>query len=789
MHGGRDPLEIAPPSFPVEQAQQITEAVFGVVGSLRPLPSERDQNFRVRDREGHSFVLKFSNPGDPPGVVEMQTDAMLHVAQHDPELPIPQVRPTLEHHHYAEIEGPDGRNSLVRLLTFLEGRTLAPSELDLPALHDLGTVVARMGRALRGFFHPAADHRLLWDLKNAGSLRPLVASIKQSQGQVIVERTLERFADRVAPAFSALRAQVIHNDLTLDNVLFGREGGNSGIVDFGDVVHTALVCDLSSTLASVVTGRTDFLEAGAALIRGYGTVTPLEEEEAVLIADLLGARLVTIALISAWRRDRFPENAKLSARVEADAWPPLKLLEKVGVDEASRHFREAAEVTKRRAASMTIRRRDAPPSVDALLRRRRQALGPALEAASYDRPLHLVRAEDVWVFDAEGRRYLDAYNNVPHVGHCHPRVVEAVARQAGTLNTNTRYLYEAVLELAERLTSTMPSGLDVCIFVNSGSEANDLAWRLATAHTGGQGGLVTAGAYHGVTAAAADLSPEIWPSGRRPENVETVPAPNGYRGLYPREQPGWAKRYADHVDEAIDKLGYRGFGLAAFIVDPLFTSDGIFVPSPTYLRHIVDQVHEAGGLYVADEVQAGFGRTGEHLWSFESSEVIPDIVTLGKPMGNGHPVGAVLARSEIVDSFAEGTSFFSTFGGNPVSCVAALAVLDVIEDEKLQARAGRVGSHLRERLVGLATRHDLIGDVRGAGLLLGVELVRDRETREPAGRETHAVVNRMRDNGILLGSTGPHGNVLKVRPPLAFSFEHVELLVGALDETLAALRN
>lgn len=388
------------------------------------------------------------------------------------------------------------------------------------------------------------------------------------------------------------------------------------------------------------------------------------------------------------------------------------------------------------------------------------------------------------MFDPEGRRYLDAYNNVPAVGHGHPRVVEAVAAQARALNTNTRYLHEALVELAERLVATMPEGLDSVLFVNSGSEANDLAWRICTLATGRGGAIVSEYAYHGVTAATADFSPEEWPRGEKPSHVELVPAPDGYRGRYRSEEPRWAERYAEHVGAAAAELTARDAPLATMFVDPAFTSDGILCPPPEYMRAVARAVREAGGLLVGDEVQSGHGRFGDHLWSFESSGIRPDIVTTGKPMGNGHPVAAVITRSDILDRVGERTHLFSTFGGNPVACAAALAVMDVIEEEGLQDNAREVGAYLREGLVGLMERHALIGDVRGRGLMVGVELVRDRSTREPAAAEAGAVVNAMRDRGVLVGSTGPAGNVVKIRPPLVFAREHADLLLATLDEAI-----
>jgi 4-aminobutyrate aminotransferase-like enzyme/Ser/Thr protein kinase RdoA (MazF antagonist) len=772
-----DPLLEPPPVFRFSKAAQIAERVFGVSGSRSPLASERDQNFRLDDPQGRSFLFKISNPADDASVIQFQTEALLHIARQDPELPVPRVLPTLNGTHWGEVTGPDGRTHLVRLFSFLPGRTPHTTELGPRALHELGSIVARLGRALRGFFHPASGYDILWDLKQAPRLRPLLHHVRDPERRAAVERVLDRFDARVAPVLPGLRAQVIHNDTSLDNVLVDERGRITGIVDFGDMTHTALVCDLAVALADVLDGRPDALEVAADMIASYVSVTPLEGQEATILGDLVATRVATAIVISAWRLDLYPENAEYVSSFDKGAWRFLRLLEDAGLDAVGR----VLETACRRGA---LPYRSIPTAE--LRERRERVLTPAVSPISYHRPVHLVRGEGVWMFDPEGRRYLDAYNNVPAVGHGHPRVVEAVAAQARALNTNTRYLYEALVELAERLVATMPEGLDSVLLVNSGSEANDLAWRIATLATGHTGAIVTEYAYHGVTAATADLSPEEWPAGERPSHVELVPAPNAYRGRYRSEEPRWAERYAEHVATAAASLAERGVPLAAMFVDPAFTSDGILCPPPEYLHRATRAVREAGGLLVADEVQAGHGRYGDHLWSFEASGILPDIVTTGKPMGNGHPVAAVITRKDILDRVGARTHLFSTFGGNPVACAAALAVLDVIEEEGLQDNARDVGHYLLEGLAALKERHPLIGDVRGRGLMIGVELVRDRSSREPAGEEASALVNAMRDRGVLIGSTGPAGNVLKIRPPLVFGREHADLLLATLDEAFSA---
>jgi len=774
-----DPLETTPPAFGDEAATRILRDRFGVEAtSLTPLAGERDQNFRVDTVDGRRLLFKISNPADGLSTIEMQAAALRHIEQVDPGLPVMRGLPDMVGEHWVEVRGPDGRNYPARLFTFLPGRVIANTVLTTGAIRSFGQTAARLGRALRGFFHPAADYEILWDITHAAKLRLLLGHLSDAGRRAQIERVLERFETRVEPVLPTLRAQVIHADLSLDNVLFGEDLRVSGIVDFGDMTHAPLVCDLAVAVADVLHGRDDAIEAAEAMIGGYVSVTPLEDDEAGLLADLVAARLATEVTVTAWRVRLHPDNAAYAASGEPGARAFLDAIEAMGFDAFTRRFREACRgLPYRRTAT-----------ADLLARRRRVLPRSPL---FYGHPVHLVRGEGVWLFDPDDRRYLDCYNNVPVVGHSHPRVARAVAQQQRLLATHSRYLHEAIVELAERLTATMPPGLDAALLVNSGSEANDLAWRIARAATGRAGAVVTDCAYHGLTEATHALSPEEWGKGERPAHVATIPPPDGYRGAYRRDTAGWAERYAAHIDDAAATLGDRG--LAAVYLDPGFTADGILAPPPAYLAEAARRTRDLRGLLVADEVQAGHGRCGTHLWSFQPSGIEPDMVVMGKPMGNGFPVAALVVRSEVLGAVPEETELFSTFGGNPVACAAALAVLDVIEEEGLMASAGQTGTYLRQGLAALAGRHPVIGDVRGEGLLVGAELAEEAGARAPAGDtplpaagRARRVTEALRERGVLISATGPDGNVLKIRPPLVFQHEHADLLLEALDDALAA---
>ena len=764
-----DPLESTPPAFGAEAVARILREGFGVESpSLTPLDGERDQNFRVDTPGGQRFLFKISNPADGPAVVGLQTAALRHIEQVDPVLPVMRALPTAAGEPWVEVPGPDGRSYPARLFTFLPGKVTPNTALTTQAIWSFGQTTARLGRALRGFFHPAADYGILWDITRAPELRPLLTHLGDGARKAQVTRVLDRFETRVAPVLPGLRAQVIHNDMSLYNVLLDDDLRVSGIVDFGDMTHAALVCDLAVSVADVLHGRADAIEAAEAMIGGYVSVTPLEDEEAGLLADLVATRLATEVTVTAWRVGLYPDNAAYAAGGEPGARAFLDAIEAEGIDAVGRRFREACR-------GLPYRRSATP----GLLERRRRALPRS--PLFYSRPVHLVRGEGVWMFDPDDRRYLDCYNNVPVVGHGHPRVVRAVAEQQRLLATHSRYLHEAIVELAERLKATLPPALDAVLVVNSGSEANDLAWRIARAATGRAGAVVTAYAYHGLTEATHALSPEGWAKSEQPAHVATVPAPDGYRGPYRRDEDGWAQRYAAHIDDAAQALG--GHGFAAIYLDPAFTADGILVPPPAYLAEVARRARALGGVLIADEVQAGHGRYGTGLWSFQPSGIEPDMVVMGKPMGNGFPVAALVVRSGVLDAVPEEVELFSTFGGNPVACAAALAVLAVIEDEGLVANAAETGAYLRRGLAELASRHLLIGDVRGEGLLFGVELA--DETRAPAAGHARRVTEAMRDRGVLISATGPAGNVLKIRPPLVFQREHADLLLQTLDDALS----
>ncbi|MFN3986928.1 MAG: aspartate aminotransferase family protein [Rhodocyclaceae bacterium] len=428
---------------------------------------------------------------------------------------------------------------------------------------------------------------------------------------------------------------------------------------------------------------------------------------------------------------------------------------------------------------------DVGPVTAAMIQRRDALLGPAYRLM-YEHPLHIVRGEGVWLIDPEGRRYLDIYNNVASLGHCHPAVTEAICNQVKILATNTRYLHDTILELAERLLSTVrETELAHLMLTCTGSEANDLAYRIAQVRTGGTGVIVTETAYHGFTDAVSKFSPSLGVTVDLGAHVRLVRAPSTYHA----EGADLSERFTRDVEAAIADLKRHGIKPAMLLVDSVFTSDGILPDPAGFLKGAVDAIKRAGGLFIADEVQPGFGRTGEYMWGFQRHGVIPDILTMGKPMGNGQPIAGLLATADALAEFGKNSRYFNTFAGNTVSCAAALAVLDTIEREGLVQHAAKVGTILREGIAELAQRHEAIGDVRGVGMFVGVELVSDRATRTPDREFTTRVVNRMREKGVLLSACAMGHNVLKIRPPLVLSAEQAGMVIDVLDEALTTARS
>jgi len=766
------------PRIRPDDAVRIAMAHYGLAALVSTLPSERDQNFLLQTSSGQKFVLKIANAEEQYDFLNLQNELIRFLGEKEIGLEFPRIVPSQSGADIATIKTADSREHFVRMLTWVDGVCFAETKPhDRKLLASLGRALGQMDAALKEFSHPAAHRSFYWDLRNAASARELVTLLPTDR-RPLVER---HFDDWAKIDWSSLRFSVIHNDGNDYNVLVNgldpSQRRVSAILDYGDVVHSATVCNLAVALAYAMLDKNDPIGAAGQVVAAYQEIYPLTESEIDVLYTLAVTRLCFSVCIAARQTRDVPDNEYLNIS-NAPVWALLEKLQEVSPDWPRRVFRYVC--------GMPIPKDKTPPrqwTRTELLAGRKKHLGPSL-SVSYESPLHIVSGAREFLFDARGRRYLDCINNVAHVGHSHPYVVRAAANQMAILNTNTRYLHELLIEYSERLIALLPEPLRVVYLVNSGSEANELALRLARAHTNRTDVVVVDCAYHGNTSAMIDLSPYKFdgPGGRgRPTWVHKVPMPDVYRGKHRGEDA--ATQYAREVARATQIAEKQG-GVAAFFCESAVGCGGQIILPPGYLRAAYASVRNAGGVCVADEVQTGFGRAGTHFWMFETQDVVPDIVTLGKPIGNGHPLGAVVTTREIAASLANGMEYFNTFGGNPVSCATGLAVLDVIRDEELQQNALEVGEYLKEQLHLLQDRHVLIGDVRGLGLFIGIELVRDRDTLEPADREAAQLVERMKELGILLSTDGPFHNVIKIKPPLVFSRKDADVLVAGLDSVL-----
>ncbi|PKH40643.1 4-aminobutyrate aminotransferase [Nocardioides alpinus] len=758
-----DVLDEQPPRFSLEHLRRVAADHWGVESDdVVGLSSERDLNARI----GAGHVLKVSNPAESRALVDLEVAAMRHVAATDPDLPIPDVVRLLDGTDVAVVPDEGGRPCLVRLITTVPGAPLEGDVVTEDLAEQVGAATARIAHALRGFFHPAAGSRVLdWDVRAL----PRVAAKAQQAGVLPEGDPLRDVVARVATSLAALPrlpSGVHHADVTLTNLL-ATNGRITGVIDFGDLHHTADVVDLAIALTAVVRNTSDtqvcsLWELAGAVLRGYQRHRRLTWDEVEVLGDLVLSRLALSSIISRGRAAAHPDNTAYITQYDDSNARTTHALAQLSPGELARRFhRLAGTATASADAAALGERRDA-------------VMGGPVAPLFYDQPLHLVSGEGAWLTDASGRRFLDAYNNVAVVGHADPTVVSRVGRQLGRLNTHSRYLHPEVVELAERLVATMPAGLDTVLFTTSGTEANELAWRLATEVTGGSGALIVEHSYHGSTRWMADLSSNEWPPGHRPDAVGLFRAPRAHGDL-------GLQATTDLVRAAAGDVATRGHRPALLLADSGFTSEGVHDAPPSYFEGLRAGAHAEGALYLADEVQIGYGRTGPGLWRFAQSGVVPDLVTLGKPMGAGYPIGAVITRRDIVDRFASRYEYFSTFAATPAAAAAGNAVLDVLEDRGLPERALVTGAHLGERLRDLAASTDLLGEARVMGLVAGVDVTAPRPTAQ-------RLLQRLVARGALAGLTGPRGDVLKVRPPLVWDHSHVDHFVGCLAAAVDDVR-
>ena len=763
-------LKCTPPRLSTSEIRALIDDRYGIDGNYRAVRSERDQNFIVSSADGVRYVVKISNADEELDAIDFQVSALRHIEQQNPSLPIPRVIGDRDGQACSHANFGSKRH-IVHLLEYIDGIPVAETAAANSSAirQQTGTLVADLDIALQGFFHPAANQDHPWNLESCARFSPYTRHVADAQMRKTVSEVLDHATNVVLPALKSLRHQVIHQDAHQRNVLVNAQDSTriAGIIDFGDMVFGSLAAEVAMACYNAAPEPDHALDAMSDIVSAYDNQLALHEPEIELIYDLICIRHAMGVTIESTRVAEPPAEG---GDEEGIQWHSAELrhMQKIGRQRFTTALRRACRLPRCYAASH---------SKSQLLTIRRRRLGPHSKHF-YAEPLHFEKAAGAYLYDAHGNAYLDFYNNVPQVGHCHPHVVRAISRQAATLNTNTRYLYDSVLEYAERLTATLAPHLDACIFVNSGSEANDIAWQMARFDTGGCGGLLMEDAYHGITDPIRLFSPGH-PDVKLPGYLQGLSVPDPYRDT----APDIAARYAADADRAISALNDAGHPLAAFIVDSAFCSSGVPDIPDGYLRGVEQRVRDAGGLMICDEVQSGFGRMGQ-WWGHEHHGIKADIVTMGKPAGNGHPLGVVVTSSDLLNRFQERTGLFSTFGGNTVACAAGNAVLDDIERENLIANGRTVGDYLRAQLRELAETRPLIGNVRGHGMLVGLEFVTDREARTPASLETERLLELMRERQVLVGKEGRFGNILKLRPNLALQRAEVDAFIGALDSAL-----
>ena len=772
-------------------AARVAAELYGLIAATRVLPGEYDDNFHLQAADSRAFVLKMMHPAREDSFVDMQCRAFTHLAGKAPNLALPRVIRTSKGELFSRIVLADEISRLVWMLSYLPGTTLAQTKPHTPELlGSLGRLLAEIDLALMDFSHPCAQRFLKWDLSRSNWARDYLGHVADPERRALAKKFLNLFEEEAVPRFPLLRRSVIYGDANDHNALVDPKTKRVvSVIDFGDMHEGFTVGEPAIAAAYAILGKDDPSAAAGAVLAGYHQVLPLSEEEIAAFFPLLGARLAVSVVNSAHRKSLVPDDPYVTV-TEEPAWAALERLAAIDPRTALEYFRVAAGNVAPIAEGRSLKGSGADPKRESTfeesLAARKRLLGANL-SLSYEKPLKIVRGSMQHLYDETGHAYLDVYNNVPLVGHSHPRVVRAIQEQVALLNTNTRYLHDNILRYAERLTALLPDPLQVCYFVNSGSEANELALRLARTHTGREDVIVLEHAYHGHTSTLIDISPYKFdgPGGRgRKPWVHVAPIADDYRGKYKRGEAELGKKYAAHVGEILTECKKKGQRVAAYIAETLPSVAGQIVFPPNYLSEVYKDVRADGALCIADEVQVGFGRLGTHFWGFGTQGVVPDIVVFGKPIGNSFPLAAVVTTREIAASFANGMEFFSTFGGNPVACAAGLAVLDVLRDENLQQNALTVGTEWIRDLRELQAKHPLIGDVRGLGLFLGIDLVTDRQTRAPATLHASYVVNRLREEGILAGTDGPHHNVIKLRPPLCFSPADAEQFTSTLDSIL-----
>ncbi|MBC3759009.1 aminotransferase class III-fold pyridoxal phosphate-dependent enzyme [Hyunsoonleella sp. SJ7] len=744
------------------------EKEFGfTVDKIKHLNGYDNENHKILGKSSN-YVFKTYAFSDSLHDIVKAENAVLVFLEEKMDKGTPSIVPFNDNMHTKVLEV-DNEKRICRMLSFLEGKFMGDVEHTPKLFESFGSFLAKMDKHLANFkSHTIQARQWEWDLQYFDLNKKFIGDISNPRDRSVIIYFFEQFEEVVRPHMPELRKQIIHNDANEWNVLV--QGDKvAGIIDFGDLAHSFLINELAIAITYGSYDKEEPLQWATIILQSYNAILPLKQEEVKVLYYLIAARLCTSLCNSAHAKKTNPENTYASVS-EKHA---LKMLHKwlaINPVHAENEFRKAIGLSGLK-----------PVSVQQLIERRLQHVSKNL-SLSYDHPIHMVRSAFQYMYDASGNTFLDAYNNIPHVGHAHPKVVKAGQNQMARLNTNTRYLYDELNNYAEKLLSYFPKSLNKVFFVNSGSAASDLAMRMAHHHTKAKHIMVMESGYHGNTQTSMDISDYKFnnPKGEgQKAHVIKTPLPNVYKGKYAEEQDAGVF----YGKDAVRQIQNSAVPIAAFISEPIVGCAGQVPLADGYLKQVYPAIRAQNGVCISDEVQTGFGRLGEYFWGFEAQDVIPDMVVLGKPIANGHPMGAVVCTDEIASSFEQGVEFFSSFGGNPVSCAIASAVLDVIEEENLQENAREVGNYYQSLLKKLSKKYECIGDVRGGGLFIGVEIVKDG-TKDPDTKLAQFIKNEMKNSYILVSTDGPFDNVIKTKPPLCFTKKNVETVINIFDKVL-----
>ncbi|MEM6345003.1 MAG: aminotransferase class III-fold pyridoxal phosphate-dependent enzyme [Bacteroidota bacterium] len=746
-------------------ARQIAQQYFSLNASAQQMAGYGSLNFKLKVDGKAQYVLKLDASEETADFLHAENAVLQYLSTQADQpglLPVPQSnRQGSQLFTYQE----DQQSYMTRMLSFIPGTFSAEVAHDEKMLKSLGQFLAKLDSLLLPLRPAAVERRRFeWDLQYCLDTEIHLPHIKDVKRTRIAAYFFDQYRQNILPQMPHLRKSLIHNDANDWNVLT-QEGKVSGLIDFGDMAYTATIHELAVALAYACMHTDDPLQTVIWVCEAYHEVFPLEEREIEVLYYLIAARLCTSVCMSAYSRHLYPENDYIAIS-EAPAWDLLESWIQLNPYQFIRQLKLSCGFSV-----------PASPNASLMQEERQQHLSQAL-SLSYPSPLILEGGALQYLYDSRGQTYLDAYNNVIHLGHCHPRVVQAGQKQMAKLNTNTRYLYSLLNEYATALSAKFPDPLNYVYFVNSGSAAADLAIRLAQAYQQRQQLIVMQHGYHGNTQIGIDISSYKY-NGKggqgAPKHVQELPLYDTYRSQ------GSVADYLKQCEQMLERLDAP----AAFVAESIVGCGGQIPIPADYLQGIYALIRAKGGLCIADEVQTGFGRLGTHFWGFESQGVIPDIVILGKPMGNGHPIGAVVTTAPVVEAFENGMEFFSSFGGNPVSCAIGLEVLKVIEEENLMTEAQKTGDYFGEQMRKLAAQYPVLGDVRGSGLFWGLEFVADGQSKKPHPQLAADLVAQLKEEGILLGTDGPFHNVVKFKPPMCFHTDNVDQLVTKMADLLS----